>query len=305
MAAFDSLARASFAGAEYPVEAVRVKGGLRYHVHEYPHIAGGDLEKLGRRLYEIEMRATFHALANDTGSFGGYGPIWPSRLALLRSLFEAQTTATLVIPTIGRIQACCVEWDQEMVSKVRSGESTSFRFIEDQEAAFAFKDLFGLRVDGLPALATVAQEQLQLAGVPTPLTDEIVNAVDAVLAIGDQSDLLQMEAAAKLELVESLCRAIDGRSELVDPRNWRALDALKDLWLAVQQLANNPSGARVEFGHYLVRRIMTISDVAIAIYGSTDRSVELLQLNPIEDAYYVPPGTSVRYVVPTAQDAAA
>jgi prophage DNA circulation protein len=308
MSAFDNLPRASFSGAEFPVESVRVKGGLRYHVHEYPHIDGGDLEKLGRRLYEIEMRAQFHSISNADGTagFGTWGPIWPSRLTLLRALFDARTTATLVVPSIGSIRACCIDWDQEMVAKVRSGEPATFRFIEDQETAFAFAKLFSLDLNTLDRKVEMVSIQFDKVGIARSLTDQLVDAVDAALAIIDQVELAQLQVAAKIALVASLCREFDKRiTELQQPENFRALDAMKDLWLAAQQLASNADASGVTFSAFLVRRAMSITDVAIAIYGDSSRSVELLQLNPIEDPFNIPPGTSVRYVVPTTQQVAA
>lgn len=307
MPIFDNLPRASFSGAEFPVESVRVKGGLRYHVHEYPHIDGGDLEKLGRRLYEIEMRATFQSTGSDADghSFGNWGPIWPSRLALLRSLFDAKTTATLVIPTIGSIQACCIDWDQEMVAKMRSGENTTFRFIEDQESAFAFSKLVQVKTESLIAISDKVAIQFDRVGVPRSFTDQLLDAVNNVLAIADQVELFGMQVGAKLGLVAALCREFDQRIEqFQNPGNWLALDAMKDLWAATQELATNVDGDSVVFAFYEVKRQSTIAEIATAIYGSTERATELLQLNPIEDAFEVPARTQIRYVVDEQRQAA-
>jgi len=57
--AFENLRKTAFDGIEFPIESIKVKGGLRFHVHEYPHVPGGDAEKLGRRLYEIEIVGNF------------------------------------------------------------------------------------------------------------------------------------------------------------------------------------------------------------------------------------------------------
>ena len=41
---------------------------------------------------------------------------------------------------------------------------------------------------------------------------------------------------------------------------------------------------------------MTIGQVAVAIYGDSSRAVELMQINPIEDALAIKSGTKLRYV---------
>lgn len=309
MTAFDSLPRASFSGVEFPIESCRVKGGIRYHVHEYPHIAGGDVEPLGRRLYEIEMRATFQAVVGATGvsGFGSWGGgIWPGRLALLRSIFEGQTSATLVIPTIGGITARCTEWDQEMVAKMRSGETATFRFIEDQATAFAFAKLVQVKTESLDVLSQAMSTEFDKAGIDRSLTDQLLDAVNVALGVVDQVELFGLEVAAKIGLVEQICREFDKRIEqFQNPANWAALDAMKDLWAAVQALAQNVDGDAVVFAFFEVKREATIGEIATAIYGDTSRAVELLQLNPIEDAFSVPVGTRVRYAVPDTQQKAA
>lgn len=297
--AFDNLPRAAFMGIEFPVKAMRVRGGLRYHVHEYPHVGGGDLEKLGRRLYEVEAQVTFQTISNAAGvaGFGAWGPIWPGRLALLRSVFEREETGTLIIPSIGAMRAACIDWDQELTAKMRSGEDATFKFIEDQEQAFAMMNMVSLDISSLSRNVEVFETKADDHGFPRTLTDELLGAVNAVLAIYDQADLAQMLIASKIGMVAALCKEFDSRVDAFkDPANWEVLEAMKDLWASAQALADNNEEA-VAFGAYRVPVLMTISEVATAIYGSTERSVELLQLNPIENAFEVKPETRVRYVL--------
>ena len=124
--AFDTLQRASFQGIEFPITSMTLKGGIRDHIHEYPHAAGGAPEKLGRKLYEVSMQANFQS------TFRAYPRLWPSALSKLRKIFEQQTTGDLVIPTIGTIQAYARNWTQQMEAKIRSGETATFEFVEDQ-----------------------------------------------------------------------------------------------------------------------------------------------------------------------------
>lgn len=289
---FLKLPRMGFMGAEFPVERYRVKGGLRYHVHEYPHVPGGDIEKLGRKLYEIDATANFQSTMSQ------WPGLWPSRLNLLRSIFESGESGTLIIPSIGGLKCVATEWDQEFVAKVLSGERTEFKFIEDQESAFAFQKLVTIKVDSIPALSATVEAEFDRVGVPRPFTDELLATVNAVLAIADTAELYGMLLGAKIGMVASLCREFDQRIEqFQDPSNWAALEAMKDLWAATNELAGNVDGNAVTFAYYRVPVLMTIGDVATAIYGDTERATELLQLNPIENALAIQPDTQVRYVV--------
>lgn len=289
--AFENLPRAAFVGLEFPVESVRVRGGLRYHVHEYPHVPGGDLEKLGRKLYEVEMHANFQA------TFAKYPGLWPQRLEFLRTLFDAGTTGELVIPTIGPMQACATEWDQEMTARILSGEKATFKFIEDQESAFAFKELVSVDVAGLAALAADFEFQADKYQLDRSITDQLVDAVNAVLAVSDQIDAYGLLLAAKIGMVAALCNEFDQRVDAFgDPTRHPVLDAMKELWAASQSLAKNVQGTASSFALYEVKTPMTIGDVSTAIYGDTTHAIELLQLNPIENAFDIRPGTTVRYI---------
>lgn len=288
---FQLLPRASFAGVEFPVKAYRVRGGLRHHVHEYPHVPGGDLEKLGRKLYEIEFDCSFQA------TFPAWPAIWPGRLALLRSLFEAETTGTLVIPSIGPIQACALDWDQEFVSRVLTGEDAKFKFIEDQESAFAFQKLVKVEVGSLGSLGDKVRLEVERFDIPRTLFEQLFDIINAVLAIQDQADLYDDLLARKIGLIASLCRDIDRRIDnFQDPDHYPVLDALKDLWFAAQELAGAADEQASTFALFTVPQDMTIGQVSAAIYGDTTHATELLKLNPIQDALKVPAGTRVRYL---------
>lgn len=290
--AFATLKKAAFDGIEFATESVRVRGGLRYHVHEYPHVPGGDAEKLGRRVYEVEMVANFQA------TFASYPGLWPGRLASLRALFEAGATRKLIIPTIGVIDAFCSEWDQEQTNKVLSGEHANFKFVEDQDLSFLVDKLVSVKVDSLDAKAKVYQVQAQKFGIDQDLTDQLVNAVNGVLAIADTADAYGALLAAKIGMVAALCREFDQRIQnFQDPLTWPAVEAMKDLWAAADELARNVKGDENPFAIYEVKRQSTITQVAVAIYGDTARAMELLQLNPIEDAFDIRPGTRVKYLV--------
>ncbi len=306
--AFSLLPKAAFSGIEFPTESVRVKGGLRYHVHEYPHVPGGDAEKLGRRLYEVEMVANFQKVGFEKGQLSGfqaYGDLWPKRLAILRRLFEEGATRKLVIPTIGTIDAFCFDWDQEQTNKVLSGERATFRFIEDQDLQFLTEKLVVVKVQSLETLSKQYEVEAEKSGIDQDLTDQIVNAVNGVLAIADTADAYGNLLGAKIGMVAALCGEFDQRiDQFRDPSNHAALEALKELWAATVELSENVTGTDDVVLVYEVPRTMTISEVASAIYGNTERSVELMQINPIDDPFAIRPGTRVKYLSPQASQAA-
>src|SRR5438105_4964362 len=134
---FDTLQRASFGGAEFPVESVSIVGGLRDHIHEYPHSQGGAPEKMGRKLYTIRMKAVFQT------KFKLYPGLYPNTLNFLRKMFEEQSSADLVVPTIGTMTAYCRNWTQEMEWRIRNGEKADFEFVEDLAQDFLVTDLTG------------------------------------------------------------------------------------------------------------------------------------------------------------------
>jgi prophage DNA circulation protein len=289
------LPRAAFNGVEFPVERVRVQGGIRDHVHEYPHVPGGDPEKLGRRLYEIEMDANFQAEAK------AYPNLWPGRLAQLRVFFEAEETAPLVIPTIGSIDAYCVNWSQELNARMLTGERATFMFREDQESAFLINRLVSIKVESLGARSDKFEAEATRYGLPKNPIDEIVNAVNTVLAVVDTADAFGQLLANKIGLLTALCKEFDQRVDAFNnPTAWPALEALKELWAAAVQLSENVTGAETMFGTYEVPVLMTAPQVSQAIYRTTSRAMEILQLNPIEDAYAIQRGTRLRYVIEAA-----
>lgn len=285
---FQQLPRASFNGAEFPVKSVKVHGGLRHHTHEYPHTPGGDPEKLGRKLYEIEMVAVFST------QFRAYPGLWPSRLALLRSMFEAGETGPLVIPTIGKVEAFATDWEQGMTSHVLTGEEATFKFMEDQSSAFLADKLISVKVETLDVLATNVNVKFADAGIPQSFADQILGLVNSVIALKDTTDVF---LASQLANLARLCDDFNQQiEEFNDPMNFAALQALKEIWSAAQSVAQNVTGTQLSFGYYTVPRLMTATAVAMAIWGDSSRTWDVLEINPIQDAFAIPPGTVIKYI---------
>ncbi len=290
--AFDQLKRASFASIAYPVRRVRINGGIREHIHEYPHVAGGGPEKLGRKLYDVSMDAMFLQGLIDPA----WQNLWPQGLAALRRLWEEQTTADLHIPTIGTIKAYAYNWDIDMDARIRSGEMVEIKFREDLSSALLVQQAITVSpsalVDKMAAFQLVANDI-----EPTPsIFDAIQDMGNAILAFGDQIELAGNLFEAKILGLVQLLRQADAQvTSLNEAQNARVLDALHELWLAAQQLHDDVQKKGAEIRKYVVPVLSTITDVARAIYGDNLRAADILQLNAIEDPFAIAAGTVLRY----------
>ena len=281
------LPRASFKALEFPVVSVRVRGGIRDHLHEFPHLPAAANEKLGRKPYEIEMIADFQT------TFARWPGLWPKRLADLRDLFEAETSDWLVIPTIGNMWCYCREWDQDMDAKVLSGERATFKFIEDSQ------DTFLLNLVTTPnALPNAANElaDLSLSLKPKPsIFDDITDAVNSVMAVIDQGNAYGGLVESKILALSALCKEADQRIELQDCTNFRILNALRDLWSSANKLLTDTQQTGGKIVKFRVPVTMSVTDVSSLVYkGDASRGVEILNLNPIDDAFAIPGGTMLK-----------
>lgn len=310
MAGFDRLPLASFAGFEFPVREVFVKGSLRYHVHEYLHTPGGSTEEQGRRLYEIKMVCPFHE------GFAKWPELWPEKLAALRLYFEGGNAWDLTIPTLGTISARCIQWEQRMNAKARSGEDCEFVFLEEFVDTFLIQDLITTSTN-LPTIVAdlelaVPLRDMSRLGITDPIarakviTNEtntfarFFKGVNDIQTLGDQSEQYGATIATKARNTIALCRQIDDLRSMQDPNNWPIVHAMQDVELELQKLVKDTAGKRRETRAYIVPsqpglRSLSISQVSSRLYGDTSRAVELLQLNDLDDALAIPAGTTIRY----------
>jgi prophage DNA circulation protein len=290
MPVFDQLPRASFDGLEFPIEECEVKCALRHHVHLYPHSPGGALEKLGRELYRITMRGNFQTRFPKWGD-----NLWPGTLAGIRDRFENEVTSDLVIPTIGTIKACLVDFTQVQTAKIRSGEKANFTFIEDQSSAFLVNGLINVKVD-MPA---TADSIVALSDEAPPafgdFFDTIVGMIDSVTALGDQVELYGSLMSSKLQGIADACAALEDRFAIFDdPEHHELLYAVHDLRSAAITQREDVLRKSVPLITFTTPIVMSVTDISNRLYGVSDRATEILQLNALEDAFRIPVNTNVR-----------
>jgi prophage DNA circulation protein len=297
----DAFPRAAFDAVEFPYSEVTVKGASRHAIHEYPHTAGGEPEKMGRRPYMISFRGVFHDVPGSD-MWRDYPRLYPDRLRQLRDKFDKELTADLVVPTVGTIKAFATSWAQKFDVRVSSGETFDLEFLEDQQSATLVD--FALEYASMTVIRET-NDSLQIAAAladfnkvaTVGLFQKINDAVTAVQAVSGQADAYARVVEGKIQAVVNLCAYADAAlEEMQDPVNHLILNALKDLWLASKELAENIVDTRQDIREYRLPKVMSIGEVSNTLFGTTERGWDILQMNAIEDAFAIPAGTLLKFV---------
>jgi prophage DNA circulation protein len=286
------LKKASFMNYPFPVTNVTVTGGIRDHIHEYPHADGGAPEKLGRKVYTIKMEALFYT------TFKNYPYLWPTTLNYLRTYFERSTTGPLVIPTIGTIQAYCRNWTTTQ-DKALSGEKAELEFVEDQGSQALVQSLIEQTPTFVEKAGTYNSAMLLAEFNSTKdqsIFDAVQNAVNGVLAYSDSVQAAGNVISAKLLALADICAQADKTITAQNPMNHPVTEALKDIWATAQSTNGVFFNTQLQTKTFYVASLSSIGQVATTIYGDASRAVDLLDINPIENAFAIPAGTSIKYV---------
>lgn len=322
---FDTLQRAAFAGFEFGVSRLEVIGGLRDHVHEYPHSPGGAPEKLGRKLYE------FHYTIPLYQGQKRYPLAFPETMQSLLIVFEGGKTFDLVVPILGTISAYCTSWRVVADPKAaRNGVMLEVTFREDQSDLFLVTELVAKTASSLSSSLAdyneaLAEQRSRLTDAET-LIDQPDALMLAVIPPGDNVmfDRIGLGAAGLLGEISAavaygaavaglaaavvrLCQTADATaSSLDDPTRYPLLYALQAIWSQAALIANDALQTQIQVVEYTVPAPgQPVSLISTAIYGDSSHAVELMQTNPIEDPFLVPGGTVVKaYLFATTSAAA-
>lgn len=291
---FDQLDQCSFNGVAFPVEEISIHGRARRHVHEYPHAAGGATEKLGRGVYVVRIRTQFDEQWNDR-----YPNLYPDGLEALFRFFETQVTGGLDLPTLGKIDAWCVNWSKTMHYAIRSGEKVELEFEEDQNQLFLVDALLAAAATTIELDNNAILAALPDVVSPTPdIFSQLNDLVTALVAVRDQNQLAWSFLQDKATQVVGMVRQIsDTLPELALPSSQAVtlLEAMKETAAAAQALAEDVAQKSAPIKKYVTPRRMTIVDVSTAIYGTSERSLELLQLNNVPEAFDIPPNVTLEF----------
>jgi hypothetical protein len=291
---------------------------LRDHIHVFPHADGGAPEKLGRKLYEITISAIF-----DEGLGLSYPNLYPTTLWILRALFELGVTDDLTLPNLGTIKAYCRDWPQSWKAGVRSGERATFTFVEDPQVTglhvFNLNDVpdaptMFVELDDFNARAQQAADRLAAAqqstapGGTLDLTQCSLIDPDLVAQMGSVfGQIAAARGAAELALtrVEQLVASLTAYASQIEgtitsPFDYQLLYIMQDMVSAGVAFQNNQIASLGTLKTYVTPRRMTAMEVASAIFGDSSRTMDVLDLNPITDAFNISANTTINYIDPKA-----
>ena len=307
---FDQVQRCSFGSVEFPVDMIEIRGGIRHHVHEFPHADGGAPEKLGRKLYVVRLHAVFDE------SIAAYPNNYPDSLFTLRSKIASGQSGPLTLPNIGTMNAYCPDFTHRWTAAVRSGETADFEFIEDPGVieldGFEIPDTVAMFVQldhmNLEAAAAAARLAAQQAATVTEGTLDLTqcsvvdpNAVSGLTSaftdlarLRGELDFAGQVLSQKVAAITQYANAID--RTITSPLDIGLLQSVVQLQQTATQLANNAKNKVAPYKTWIVPRLMSVTEISAALYGDTSHAMDLLQLNPIDNAFAVAAGTQIRYL---------
>lgn len=291
MAYLDTLGRFSLDGTALPYQRIRLRGGQRDHVHEFPYVPGGLPERFGRKLYEVTVSIKIDDGIMRAGGFYQGRNLF-TNMAVMRGRWEDGLVQRIGLPNIGEIRGYATSWDQELDVRLRSGETFEVVFREDQDQASLVAKT--LSTKPVAALATaLGAMDMQMPDDPPGLLQQLRDAVNQLLAFRDTAEMWVGYVADKILGLLLLFQEVDETLDILrDPLNSELLDAIHALWAAVQQMQSEAG----ELAFFVTPRDMDVSTIALVIYGSTAKAVEVMNLNPLDDPYAVPAGTRIRYL---------
>jgi len=301
---FDAFRKAAFGDIEFPFVGLSIKGALDHHPHKYLHRPGAEVEGLGRRAYVFRFSCQFHNTAQS------WPDLYPSRLSQLVSLCESEQTFPLYVPNLGReLPAKAINWDRSLLASVRSGESVEFEFLEDSTERYTADKLINFTQGAAPTqFEAVRFEVEQVSGVDgdtLDALDALSDELDKWLALKDLAEQQVAFQHARVDGLFTRCQELARSPVLQTATAWLALEATLALWGTIAKLRNESlDAARPLAGYTTERDRMSVIDVSMVLFGDPGHTIEILQLNDLDDAMAIPFGTDVRYLAPALSAAA-
>jgi hypothetical protein len=284
---------AKFGGIEFPYESLDVDGSYRQHLHQYPHVPGGAREKHGREFYRVTFAARWLSDYVRTSRWAGKD-MWPHRLEQLIALFEEGRTEKLFVPTRNRdIYALCTNWKTSAKAQFQNGEDVNLVFEEDQPKGTLTGGSVP-RTNMEVQAQTFTELSARLPDKPS-IFQQIKDAANKLLAIRDQALMWGGFVESSIYGLIDLIREADATVDLLqDPVNHELVAALRELWAAALDLAENLTGG-ADLAQWTVPWTMTMTEAAGLIYQDTSRAGDLIGLNAVVDPMNVLVGTTLNY----------
>jgi hypothetical protein len=94
-----------------------------------------------------------------------------------------------------------------------------------------------------------------------------------------------------------MCADLARFSPLQEPENYPVFNAVQNLAAAAQSLGETLGGGDpgAELHTFVTPTVMSVQSISMAIFGNASRAMDVLNLNPIEDASAVPANFTIRY----------
>jgi prophage DNA circulation protein len=302
---FDKLPKAEFGGLKFPYTSIQVSGGWRHHIHEWPHVNGGAIEKIGRELYRFSVTPVFDENVDYDDENNGL-PLYPEVLRELQRLFHTAAVSQLIMPTVGSMPAFISKFSRRINVALRSGEEVSLEFIEDRSVNYKIPGALPSGTGGVRRRKLLWENAIDdyikksnatKTAADIDLLDQITGFADSVLAIVDSVELITNQVAGKLgQLSQLVQRADRALSFISNPQAWPVVESGKNLWQSVNDLKDTATRAN-DVREYVTPAQMTLPSLSAAVYGGdASRGRDILDMNSIEDALAIPAGTVIRYL---------
>lgn len=294
----DTLARlpgASFNGIRFPVETGKADGGNSFAEHTAYRRPGADMEPTGRDPY----KGTFTIpLFNNATLEREYGVLFPDLMQRLIAEFEAAPIGTLVHPTLGSFPAAIQTWSQELDPTTRNGVKLQVTFTEHNGAvAIAVNTSASTSVTNTDTVYTSAVDADTAAAVKaaagTPVTGYTPMA-DTVSSLLDDIDETVENYSTVVSLFRDLVSTVTERLDLpamLDAANYTVNRAALDTLNAVYALQAAYGVGSPRQSVYTVPRVMSLAEVAQAVYGNANLTSAILASNAIVSPLRIPAGT--------------
>ena len=169
-------------------------------------------------------------------------------------------------------------------------------FIEIADSAFSTESLVQVQSTSFADKAISFKEFSGKLPFKPSIFAQIQDLANQIQSILDFPELAFSLLSSKItQLTSIIDRADTSLQELQNPENFRLAESLRDLWFATESLKTTLlQGATLQV--YITPAVMTLQDIAAAVYGSTVKSSELLDLNAIDDVFTVPANTKIKYL---------
>ena len=278
----DNLVAASFGGIEFDVVSVRDAVERRVVDHEYLGRDGADLEDTGRAARPTTYSAVFH------------GDGYLNRLTELQRLIDTGETRAMRHPLLGTWQAKAIRMSIEHDQSMRDAAKVELEFKEDGTSTTIpliesiGKSEQGL-ANGLAALDTAYTELDETVDEVADLQTDAGNYMDDLAAGTDNREtrFLQLDAYAKA--------AVGGLDDLGrDVAAAASVRAIRDVQFAARGAREAYDAAQPSIVDLDLAADVSLSSVALALYGDPSREADLLRLNTIRNPFLVEAGKRIK-----------